>query len=137
MSQYAWGKRSLDRLSTVQPVLAELFHRVIRRPDLPFDLTVLCGHRGEAEQDAAVASGASRLRWPNSKHNSIPADAADVAPLVGGVVSWDWAHYRALAPLVRREWLAMEDRGMTLGWRLEWGGDWKRFPDGPHWQVVK
>lgn len=134
---YAWGRRSLDRLGTCHPLLRLLFNRVIRRHDLPFDLTVLCGHRGKAEQDAAVASGASRLRWPNSKHNSIPADAVDVAPLVGGVVSWDWAHYRALAPLVRREWMAMEDTGMTDGWRLEWGGDWQRFPDGPHWQVVK
>lgn len=134
---YAWGKRSADRLGTVQPVLAELFHRVIKRADLPFDLTVTAGHRGRAEQDAAVASGASRLRWPNSKHNKTPSEAVDVVPLVNGAASWDWAHYRALAPIVKAEWAAMEAEGMTLGWRLEWGGDWQRFPDGPHWQVVR
>jgi peptidoglycan L-alanyl-D-glutamate endopeptidase CwlK len=22
-----------------------------------------------------------------------------------------------------------------LGIEVEWGGDWKRFPDGPHWQL--
>ena len=134
---YAWGKRSLDRLGTCHPLLRALFERVIRRADLPSDLTVLCGHRTQVEQAAAVASGASRLAWPRSKHNRTPSEAVDVAPLVAGAVTWDWAHYRALAPLVKDEWNKMQGEGMTLGWRLEWGGDWARFPDGPHWQVVR
>ena len=53
---YAWGRRSLDRLATAHPLLRLLFERVIRRADLPSDLTVLCGHRTQAEQAAAVTA---------------------------------------------------------------------------------
>jgi peptidoglycan L-alanyl-D-glutamate endopeptidase CwlK len=44
------------------------------------DMTVLCGYRGEAEQNKAVADGASKTPWPKSKHNRVPSDAVDVAP---------------------------------------------------------
>lgn len=132
---YAWGRRSLDRLGTVHPTLRCLFERVILRADLPHDLTVLCGYRTQAEQAAAVASGASRLAWPKSKHNKSPSEAVDVAPLVGGAVSWDWAHYHPVARVVKAEWAAMEADGLTGGRRLVWGGDWVRFPDGPHWEL--
>lgn len=43
-------------------------------------------------------------------------------------VSWHWPHYRELAKYIKR---AAEE----LGIEVEWGGDWKRFPDGPHWQL--
>lgn len=43
------------------------------------DIAVLCGYRGEAEQNKAVADGASETPWPKSKHNRVPADAVDVA----------------------------------------------------------
>lgn len=134
--RYAWGKTSMSRLDTCHPLLIELFERVIRRPDLPSDLTVLCGHRGEAAQRAAVASGASKLRWPKSKHNSVPSLAVDVAPYVGGAVSWDWAHYHPIVPHVRAEWAAMQAEGLVpAGVTLTWGGDWSGFRDGPHWQL--
>ncbi len=134
--RYQWGARSVARLATVHPALRELFERVIARPDLPHDLTVLCGHRGEAEQAAAVSSGASRLSWPRSKHNKTPSLAVDVAPLVGGAVTWDWAAYRAVAPHVKAEWAEMQAEGRYPGVSLIWGGDWVRFPDGPHWELA-
>lgn len=133
---YAFGERSKARLSTCHPLLATLFERVIRRLDLPHDLTIVCGHRGQAEQDAAYRAGASRLRWPESKHNRIPALAVDVAPIVGGAASWDWAAYHAVAPIIRAEWAAMQAEGLTGSARLEWGGDFATLKDGPHWQLV-
>lgn len=132
---YAWGQRSLARLRTCDPLLVTLFERVISRDDLPFDLTILCGHRTQADQDAAFKSGASKLKWPKSKHNSVPSRAVDVAPWVGGAVSWDWAHYKKLAPLVKAEWGQMVAEGLTAGANLQWGGDWRKFPDGPHWEL--
>jgi len=44
------------------------------------DMTVLCGYRGEAEQNDAFKRGTSKLQYPKSKHNRIPALAVDVAP---------------------------------------------------------
>lgn len=135
-SKYQWGARSLSRLHTCHPLLITLMQRVIARPDLPLDLSVLCGHRTREEQDAAVARGASRLRWPKSKHNRQPSHAVDVAPYVGGAVSWAWPHYHAVAPVIRAEWAAMQAEGLVpAGVGLVWGGDWASFPDGPHWEL--
>lgn len=133
---YAFGARSLERLGTCHPLLITLFGRVIRRADLPCDLSILCGVRGKAEQDAAFRSGTSKLRWPGSKHNRTPSHAVDVAPFVGGAVSWDWKHYHAIAPIVKAEWAKMAAEGLVpTGVTLEWGGDWTSLPDGPHWQI--
>lgn len=135
-SRYAWGARSLARLQTCHPLLIELMQRVIRRPDLPSDLTVLCGHRTREEQDAAVAKGTSRLRWPKSRHNRVPSLAVDVAPFVGGAVTWDWPHYHAAAPVIRAEWDTMRAEGIVpAGVGLVWGGDWATLRDGPHWEL--
>lgn len=133
---YAWGRTSAARLATCHPLLVTLFNRVIGRPDLRHDLSVVCGHRGKAEQDAAVKAGASKLAWPKSAHNKSPSLAVDVAPLVGGSVSWHWPDYHAVAPAIKAEWAAMQAEGLIpAGVRLTWGGDWARFPDGPHWQL--
>ena len=128
----SWSTRSAERLATCHPLLIELFTRALQSS--PLDLTVLCGHRGRREQEFAVARGASRLRWPRSAHNSDPSLAVDVAPWVGGP-SWDWEHYREITPAIRAAWESMVEEGLTEGWYLVWGGDWTRFPDGPHWEL--
>jgi len=91
-----------------------------------FDFVVVCGHRGEEEQNAAVKNGTSKLAWPNSKHNSLPSLAVDLAPFP---ISWDdvaafdrlGAHVEAVA------------RGMSIP--IVWGGRWPRFVDRPHFQL--
>ena len=52
----------------------------------------------------------------------------DIAPLIDGKVSWHWPHYYTLAEAVKQ---AAKDVGVAV----EWGGDWKSFKDGPHWQL--
>ena len=136
VTAYRWSQASLSKLNTAHPLLVTLFSRVIRRSDLPNDLTILCGHRGKAEQDAAFKAGASKLKWPKSKHNATPSLAVDVAPLVDGAVTWDWAYYHKIAPLIMDEWGKMQDEGLVpAGVTLTWGGSWARFPDAPHWQI--
>lgn len=81
------GKQSLDRLATCDDDLQELVHDVANRisagelaPAGIHDITVLCGFRDKAAQQKAFADGASKLQWPNSKHNRQPAQAVDIAP---------------------------------------------------------
>jgi peptidoglycan L-alanyl-D-glutamate endopeptidase CwlK len=47
---------------------------------------------------------------------------------VSGKVSWHWPHYHILAP-------AMKQAAAELRIPIEWGGDWRSFKDGPHWQL--
>jgi peptidoglycan L-alanyl-D-glutamate endopeptidase CwlK len=45
-----------------------------------YDITIVCGYRGEAEQNKAYLLGKSKLKFPKSAHNKRPAIAVDVYP---------------------------------------------------------
>ena len=105
-------------------------------PECPSDITILEGHRGERRQNQMVLEGKSQLPWPKSRHNEDPSWAVDVAPYVNGAVSWDWEHYEPLAAHIKTVWqrLRMDDKVSNL-YELHWGGDWRSFRDGPHWEL--
>jgi peptidoglycan L-alanyl-D-glutamate endopeptidase CwlK len=62
----------------------------------------------------------------NSRH--LDGHAVDLGAWVDGTISWHWPHYHKIAD-------AMNKAAAELGIELEWGGDWKSFPDGPHFQL--
>ena len=119
---YSFGSRSLGRLEGIHPDLRKVMDRAIATTDI--DFTVLEGMRTMSRQRKLVASGASRTL--RSRH--LTGHAVDIAPLVDGKVSWDWPIYHRLAPTIKR---AAQDVGV----KIEWGGDWRSFKDGPHWQL--
>ena len=118
---YKFSARSLSRMNGVHPDLVAVMKLAIQRS--PIDFTVLEGTRTLERQKKLVASGASKTL--NSRHLS--GHAIDVAPLVGGKVSWDWPVYYRLEPVIKAA-------AAELGVEIEWGGDWS-FKDGPHWQL--
>jgi peptidoglycan L-alanyl-D-glutamate endopeptidase CwlK len=123
-----FSKRSTKELDTVHIVLQRLLKRVIERTDF----TVLCGHRGQAAQDAAAAEGKSKLKFPFSRHNTSPSMAVDVAPWP---IDWnDMQRFRELAEIMKEEWAAMPE-DQKLRYELVWGGDWKTFVDAPHFEL--
>jgi len=91
-----------------------------------YDFSVLCGFRNEADQDFAYDNGFSKLKWPNSKHNSKPSRAVDIAPYP---INWnDSVRFTELAIVVKG--IASE-----LFIPIAWGGDW-RFFDLPHFELL-
>lgn len=51
------------------------------------DFSVICGRRSKASQDKAFRSGHSKVKWPDSKHNTVapkPSKAVDIVPYVSG-----------------------------------------------------
>jgi len=116
------SERSLSRLQGVHPHLVAIVKRAAILSDL--DFTVLEGLRTVERQKQLVAAGASKTM--KSRH--ITGHAVDLAPMLGGKVSWDWPLYHRLAPFVKK---AASD----LGHPIEWGGDWRSFKDGPHFQL--
>lgn len=119
---YKLGTLSLSRLKGVHPDLVRVVKRAIEITDV--DFTVLEGLRSLDRQKTLVASGASKTM--NSRH--LTGHAVDLAPVVDGKVSWDWPLYHRIAK-------AMKQAAKELGVPVEWGGDWKTFKDGPHWQL--
>ena len=80
----SFSKTSIKRLSTCHPELQILFNYVIQF----YDCTIVCGTRGEEEQNNAYNAGASTKKFPNSKHNSMPSLAVDVAPYEKTGIDW-------------------------------------------------
>ena len=120
---FALSTRDEARLEGVHPDLVRIVRRAAAITPLKF--TVLEGVRMLERQHALVARGASKTM--NSRH--LTGHAVDLAPLgEEGKVSWDWPLYHRLAAVVKEAAAAEEVR-------VEWGGDWKRFKDGPHWQL--
>lgn len=114
--------RDLQRLQGVHPDLVRVIKTAAENSPLRF--MVLEGMRTLARQKQLVAQGASKTL--NSRH--LTGHAVDIAPLLNGKVSWDWPLYHRLAPVVKQ---AALEEGVTI----EWGGDWRTFKDGPHWQL--
>lgn len=85
---------------------------------------VVEGLRTKERQAQLVAAGASQTM--NSRH--LTGHAVDLAPLVSGQVRWDWPLFYPLAD-------ALKQSADVIGVDVEWGGDWKKWKDGPHWQL--
>ena len=124
-----FSRRSTEELESCHIVLQRLMKRVIQRTDF----SVICGFRGQEAQDKAYTEGKSKLKFPRSKHNTSPSTAVDIVPYP---IDWDDIdRFKELAAVVKEEWSLMPE-AEKLRYRLEHGGDWKSFPDWPHWQIV-
>ena len=133
-SKYRWGRRSLRRLSTCHDDLQRLMTASLQHPDCPSDMTIVYGHRTNAEQAELYAQGRTRpgrvvtnARPGQSRHNSLPSDAVDVIPYIDGAGSWDWDHIEPMAAHIKRV-------AAALGIKVTWGGDFKSFRDGAHFE---
>lgn len=118
------SRRSLDNLKGVHPDLVRVVKRAIEIT--PIDFVVTEGLRTRERQKQLVAAGASQTM--NSRH--ITGHAVDLAAWVAGQVRWDWPLYEKLAQ-------AMKQAAKELKVALEWGGDWKTFKDGPHFELSR
>jgi peptidoglycan L-alanyl-D-glutamate endopeptidase CwlK len=140
MSGFVLGQKSLERLNGVDPNLAKVVKRAIEISEV--DFKVIEGLRTRERQQYLVSKGASKTM--NSRH--LTGHAVDLAAVVGGVITWDWAHYHRIAA-------AMKKASEELGVELVWGGSWSRlslltmtngrfklsstFPDGPHFEIAR
>ena len=119
---FALGATSLSRLTGVHPDLVKIVKLAITRTDI--DFIVLEGLRTVERQKQLFAKGATKTM--NSRH--ITGHAVDLAPVIDGAVSWDWPLYHRLAKHVKAA-------AVDLNVPLTWGGDWRSFKDGPHWEL--
>ena len=69
-----FGTKSQEKLENCDPQIKLVLQEAIKH----YDFSVLEGHRTEEKQKEYFESGASKVLFPNSKHNSFPSMAADV-----------------------------------------------------------
>ena len=120
------GKRSLSNLEGVHPDLVKVVNRAIELTQV--DFTVIEGLRTKERQAQLLKQKMTTTL--NSRH--LTGHAVDLAAWVivddKGTVSWDWKHYYIIEK-------AMKQAASELNISIEWGGEWKSFPDAPHWQL--
>lgn len=119
---YQLSKRSIDRMAGVHADLVKVVRRAIEITDIDFGVTE--GLRTIEKQREYVAKGASQTM--KSRH--LTGHAIDLVAYIGDEVRWDWPLYGKIAK-------AMKAAAAELKIPLEWGGEWKSFKDGPHFQL--
>lgn len=123
-----FSKKSEARLQTCHPDLQAVCRELIKQ----FDFSVLEGHRGEDEQNAAYKKGNSQLRFPNSAHNKTPSLAVDIAPY-----PIDWYNLSRFRELIYRfdaVAAVLRDRGEIKS-HFDYGAFWRDFKDYPHIEI--
>lgn len=124
------GPKSRLKLNGVHKDLVAVVEKAITISSK--DFMVIEGLRSIERQKQLYAAGKSKTL--NSRH--ITGHAVDLAPWPtngdfdsDGILNIaDWDEYYPIAD-------AMKEAAQDLGVSLEWGGDWKGFPDGPHFQL--
>lgn len=119
---HALSARSLAHLEGVHPDLVRVVHRALELSPQAFEVTE--GLRTVERQRELVAAKASMTM--NSRH--LTGHAVDVAPVIGGRICWDWPPFHQIAA-------AMKQAAQELGVAINWGGDWRKFKDGPHFEL--
>ena len=128
---YRFGETSSANLYTCHPDLQRLLQKAIE----VIDFSVICGHRNEVEQTAAVNAGRSKVRFPHSRHNSLPSMAVDITPY-----PVDWGNVSRFAHLQG----VIRGIAHAEGINIRLGGDWdmdgditdQKFVDWPHIELV-
>lgn len=117
---YKLGTRSYQNLSGVHPDLVAVIERAIQITKQ--DFMVIEGIRHIDRQRQLVKAGKSKTL--NSRH--LTGHAVDVCPYP---VDWnDLSKFKAISE-------AILAAAKELDVDVEWGGDWKKFYDGPHYEL--
>ena len=119
---FTLSPRSYKRLEGVHPDLVRVVERAIAITEV--DFVVLEGLRTKERQVELVKAGASRTM--NSRH--ITGHAVDLGAWVNKEVRWDWPLYAKIAT-------AMKKAATEQNVPIVWGGDWRTFKDGPHFEL--
>lgn len=120
------GKRfsgkSIEMLKNVHPALMELAFKALDLSVIDFSITE--GVRTIERQKQLFKDGKSKTL--NSRHLSGHAIDVFAYPTPSG--SWEFKYYQDIAT-------AFKNASEILNIPIEWGGDWKPFCDGPHFQL--
>lgn len=115
--------KSEEKLKGVHPDLIRVIRLACQLS--PVDFIVTEGLRTPARQQELVRAGKSQTL--NSRH--LTGHAVDLAPWMNNAIPWhDWQAFSRVAQ-------TMKQAASALSIPVVWGGDWKHFKDGPHFEL--
>ena len=119
---FSFSKASLNKMNGVNSKLVILMKEAIKNS--PYDFKITEGLRTVERQKELVKTGKSKTM--NSYH--LKGKAVDIAVLIDNKITWDFKYYNEVANHIK-------EVAKRLGYVITWGGDWKTFKDGPHFQI--
>ena len=127
----SFGTQSTEILGTCHPTIIQICNRAIQ----VYDFSVLEGYRSSKRQDTLFRQGKSKLRAGESKHNSNPSLAVDLAPY-----PIDWEDPRRFYLLAGVMFSAAHELNAVIRWGGDWDRDWihtdQTFHDLPHFELI-
>jgi len=122
---FKFGKISLKRLETTEPIVQQIAHEVLSRSPYDFGIPEYGGRRTEEEEQHLVDIGKSKTM--HSYHRT--GMALDICRYMGnGKYSFKKEDIQPIADLFKQ---VGEEKGVNV----IWGGDWEIFIDAPHFQI--
>jgi len=121
MNNFKFSNRSKNNLIGVHPDLVKVAHKALEITKV--DFVVIEGVRTFERQKQMVREGKSKTL--NSRH--LRGHAIDVVPYP---VSWE---PKAFVPVIA----AFKAAAAELNVPMEFGADWKGFPDHPHCELSR
>ncbi len=129
MEHHRFSKSSLTKLSQCHSDLERVAFLALKYS--PYDFGITESLRTEKRQQELVAEGRSQTTL--SRHlanNNGVSEAIDIAVYVDGALTWEIGYYRKVAQAFFRS-------AIELNVQIEWGGLWRTFVDGPHFQLMR
>ena len=125
-----FGRTSRKRLDSCHEDIREVFNEVVKH----YDCSIVCGYRGEKEQNQAYDKGNSKVKYPKGRHNKFPSNAVDVAPY-----PIDWADRDGFILFAGFVLGVASQKGINLRWGGDWDGDFdlsdNQFDDLVHFEL--
>lgn len=113
-----------EKLASAHVYLQTWFRNVVK-PKYP-DAHVSWAYRDQAAQEAAFADEKTKLHFPHSAHNKIPARAIDLFQInSAGVAFWAPLFFAALSASNKLDYP-----------QIVWGGTFKTLGDGDHFELL-
>jgi hypothetical protein len=132
MNHPTFGRQSRVYLGTCETRLVLLMEETIR---VGMDFAILCGHRGQADQNDYFRRGLSKKEFPESRHNLYPSKALDLAP-------WpiDWEDINRFYHLVGIIRCKAAELDIPIRCGLDWDNDFdladQTFMDLGHVELI-
>lgn len=116
--------RSARNMHGVHHHLRAVVERASEITKVPF--VVIEGVRSPKRQAELVKSGASQTLQGRHIHGF----AVDLAAIAGSEIRWDWPLYFKIAEAMQQ---AADEESVPI----IWGGNWRKFKDGPHFELPR
>tara|TARA_Y100000310_G_scaffold255967_1_gene263641 strand:- start:209 stop:613 length:405 start_codon:yes stop_codon:yes gene_type:complete len=128
-----FGSKSRKNLETCDERLQQVFNEVVKA----YDCSVICGYRGEEDQNKAFKEGRSKVKYPKGRHNASPSKAVDVYPYPISMKNLDrMVHFGGYVLGIAKS------MGIDLIWGRDWDSEWflndrnkTTFKDFPHFEI--